>query len=157
KIRAEIYHLKAAGKQNWSKMDKAIEMIEKARAKGMPITADMYTYAAAQTALDAAMPPWLQEGGMKQCVERRKHPCMRERLRHEMTTASNDWENGLMHAGPEGVLLIGFKNPALKPLTGKTLAEVANIRGKSPEETAMDLVMEDESDVATVYFWMSED
>lgn len=157
KIRAEIYHLKAAGKQNWSKMDKAIEKIERARAKGMPITADMYTYAAAQTGLDAAMPPWVQEGGMKQWVQRMKDPAIRERLKHEMTTPSNEWENGLMHAGPEGVLLIGFKNPALKSLTGKTLAEVATMRGKSPEETAMDLVVEDESDVATVYFWMSED
>lgn len=157
KIRAEIYHLKAAGKPNWHKMDRVIEKIEEARAKGMAITADMYTYTAAQTDLDAAMPPWVQEGGLAAWIERLKDPSIRQRVIEELKTPSNSWENGLMHAGPEGVLLIGFKKESMKPLTGKTLAEVAAMRGKSPEETVMDLVIEDESQVGTVYFWMSED
>lgn len=156
-IRAEIYHLKSAGKPNWHKMDKAIEEIEAARQRGMSITADMYTYTAAQTDLDAAMPPWVQEGGLAAWIERLKNPSIRQRVIEELKTPSNSWENGLMHAGPEGVLLIGFKKEALKPLTGKTLAEVAAMRGKSPEETVMDLVVEDESQVGTVYFWMSEE
>jgi N-acyl-D-amino-acid deacylase len=157
KIRAELYHLKAAGKPNWHKMDKAIQKIEDARARGMSITANMYTYTAAQTALDAAMPPWVQEGGLAAWIERLKDPSVRQRVINELKTPSDSWENGLMHAGPEGVLLIGFKKEALKPLTGKTLAEVAAMRNKSPEETVIDLVIEDESRVMTVYFWMFED
>jgi N-acyl-D-amino-acid deacylase len=157
RIRAEVYHLKAAGRANWSKMDEVIARINAARAQGLRITADMYTYTAGATGLDAAMPPWVQEGGHKAWIARLKDPAMRERVKREMTTPTDEWENLFLAAGPEGTLLVGFKNEALKPLTGKTLAEVAAARGKSPEETAMDLVIEDDSRVDTIYFLMSEE
>jgi N-acyl-D-amino-acid deacylase len=156
--RAEIYHLKAAGEANWGKLAQVISKVETARANGMQITADMYTYTAAATGLDAAMPPWVQEGGLKEWIRRLKDPSIRERVAKEMSTPTDQWENLLLAAGsPERVLLVGFKNQALKPLTGKTLAQVAQMRGKSPEETAMDLVVEDDSRISTVYFLMSED
>jgi len=155
---AEIYHFKQGGEQNWAKLDAAIAKVEAARAGGLRITADMYTYPAGATGLDAAMPTWVQSGGLEEWIKRLKDPATRERVIKEMRTPSNDWENLLLLAGsPERVLLIAFKNPKLKPLTGKTLAEVAKIRGRSPEETAMDLVIEDDSRVGTVYFLMSED
>jgi N-acyl-D-amino-acid deacylase len=155
---AEIYHLKAAGKQNWPKMDEAIKKVEDARAQGMKITADMYTYPAGATGLDASMPPWVQEGGLKKWIERLKDPATREKVKKEMSQDAENWENLFYSAGsPENILLVAFKNEALKPLTGKTLGEVAKMRGKSPEETAMDLVIEDNSRVGTVYFLMSED
>jgi N-acyl-D-amino-acid deacylase len=157
-IPAQIYHLKAAGKANWPKLGPAIQKIERARTSGLKITADMYTYTAAATGLDAAMPPWVQEGGYKAWAERLKDPAIRERVRQEMTTPTDKWESLYLAAGsPDQVLLVGFKNDKLKPLTGKTLAEVARLRGKSPEETAMDLVVEDGSRVSTIYFLMSED
>jgi N-acyl-D-aspartate/D-glutamate deacylase len=157
-IRAEIYHLKAAGKSNWPKMDRVIAKVEAARAAGVPITADMYTYVAGHTGLDAAMPPWVQEGGLRKWIERLRDPATRDRVRREMSTPTDAWESLYLAAGsPENVLLVGFKNDQLKPLTGKTLAEVAKLRGKSPEETAMDLVIEDDSRVDTVYFMMSEE
>ena len=157
-VPAEIYHLKAAGEQNWPKIDEVIARIEAARAQGLHITADMYTYPAGATGLDAAMPPWVQEGGLRAWIGRMKDPAIRARLRREMTTPTTAWESLYLAAGsPERVLLVGFKQDALKPLTGKTLAEVAKMRGKSPEETAMDLVIEDDSRVDTVYFLMSED
>ena len=155
---AEIYHFKQAGKANWGKLDAAIAKVEAARASGLRITADMYTYTAGATGLDAAMPTWVQAGGLETWIKRLKDPAVRARLINEMRTPSNDWENLLLLAGsPDKVLLIAFKNPKLKPLTGKTLAEVARMRGKSPEETAMDLVIEDNSRVGTLYFLMSED
>jgi N-acyl-D-amino-acid deacylase len=155
---AEIYHFKQAGEPNWGKIDAAIAKVEAARAAGQRITADMYTYTAGATGLDAAMPTWVQSGGLEAWIKRMKEPATRARLVKEMRTPSNDWENLMLLAGsPDRVLLISFKNPKLKPLTGKTLAEVAKMRGKSPEETAMDLVIEDESRVGTVYFLMSED
>jgi len=157
KIPAEIYHLKAAGKPSWGKLDAAIARIEAARRRGLRITADMYTYTAGATGLDAAMPPWVQEGGLEAWIARLKDPAIRERVKREMATPTDKWENLLLGAGPEGTLLAGFKNDALKPLTGKTLAEVAAMRGKSPEETAMDLVIEDHSRVETIYFLMSEE
>ena len=158
KVPAEIYHLKAAGEQNWPKMDQVIAKIEAARAEGLHITADMYTYPAGATGLDAAMPPWVQEGGLRAWIGRMKDPIIRARVRREMTTPTTAWESLYLAAGSaERVLLVGFKQDALKPLTGKTLAEVARMRGKSPEETAMDLVIEDDSRVDTVYFLMSED
>jgi N-acyl-D-amino-acid deacylase len=157
KIPAEIYHLKAAGKPNWGKLDAAIAKIEAARKRGLRITADMYTYTAGATGLDAAMPPWVQEGGLDAWIERLKDPAIRERVKREMSTPTDKWENLFLGAGPEGTLLAGFKNDALKPLTGKTLAQIAEIRGKSPEETAMDLVIEDHSRVGTIYFLMSEE
>jgi N-acyl-D-amino-acid deacylase len=155
---AEIYHFKQGGKPNWGKLDAAIAKVEAARAGGQRITADMYTYTAGATGLDAAMPTWVQSGGLEEWIKRLKDPATRARLVKEMRTPSNDWENLLLLSGsPKNVLLIAFKNPKLKPLTGKTLAEVAQMRGKSPEETAMDLVIEDGSRVGTVYFLMSED
>ena len=158
KVRAEIYHLKAAGSANWPKLAQLIERVEAARAQGLAITADMYTYTAGATGLDAAMPPWVQEGGLDAWVERLKQPEVRARVAAEMRTPTDAWENLLLGAGsPERVLLVEFKTDALKPLTGKTLAEVAQLRGKSPEETAMDLVVEDHTRIGTIYFLMSED
>jgi N-acyl-D-amino-acid deacylase len=157
KVPAEIYHLKAAGRPNWGKLDQVIQRIEKARAEGVRITTDMYTYPAGATGLDAAMPPWVQEGGLKSWIERMKDPATRERLKKEMTTPTDEWENLLFFAGAENTFLVGFKSDKLKPLTGKSLAEIAKMRGKSPEETAMDMVIEDDSRVGTIYFLMSED
>jgi N-acyl-D-amino-acid deacylase len=157
-IDAEVYHLKAAGQSNWHKMDIAIKRIEDARAQGMNITADMYTYTAGATGLDASMPPWVQEGGYEEWARRLQDPEIRQRVAREMVTPTDKWESLYLAAGsPEKVLLVEFKNDDLKPLTGKTLAEVAKMRGKSPEETAMDLVVEDGSRVGTVYFLMSEE
>jgi N-acyl-D-amino-acid deacylase len=157
RLPAQIYHLKAAGKANWPKMTAAIEKIETARRGGARITADMYTYTAGATGLDAAMPPWVQEGGYVEWVKRLKDPELRARVLKEMATPTDKWESLYLMAGsPERVLLVGFKNDKLKPLTGKSLAEVAKIRGKSPEETAVDLVIEDGSRVSTIYFLMDE-
>ena len=157
-IRAEIFHLKAAGESNWPKMAQAIERIEHARRSGIKLTADMYPYTAGATGLDAAMPPWVQEGGLDAWVERLRQPDVRRRVAEEMRTRSTSWENLYAAAGSaDQILLIAFKNAALKPLTGKSLAEVAKMRGKSPEETAMDLVVEDHTRVGTAYFLMSED
>lgn len=157
-VAAQIYHLKAAGSNNWHKLDAVIAKIEAARASGRRITADMYPYTAGATGLDAAMPPWVQEGGNQAWIKRLQDPAIRERVKREMVTPTDKWESLYLAAGsPERVLLVGFKNPKLKPLTGKTLAEVAKLRGKSPEETAMDLVIEDGSRVTTVYFMMSEE
>ncbi len=157
KIRAEIYHLKAAGKDNWAKLDTVIQHVEAARAEGLHITADMYTYTAGATGLDASMPPWVQEGGYHEWAKRLQDPAIRERVAKEMRNKSEKWENLLLAAGADRVLLVGFANDKLKPLTGKSLAEVAKMRGKSPEETAMDLVIEDGTRVGTIYFLMSEE
>jgi N-acyl-D-amino-acid deacylase len=158
RVRAQVYHLKAAGTNNWPKMEAAIQRIEKARADGLDITADMYTYPAGATGLDAAMPPWVQEGGYTEWSRRLRDPAVRVRVLHEMVTPTDAWESLYLAAGsPKNVLLVAFKNPALKNLTGKSLAEVAALRGKSPEETAIDLVIEDGSRVGTVYFMMSEE
>ena len=155
---AEIYHLKQAGKDNWGKLDEVIKHVEAARAGGQRITADMYTYTAGATGLDASMPTWVQAGGLEAWIERLKDPATRAKVMEEMRAPAKGWENLLLGTGsPEKVLLIAFKNPKLKPLTGKTLGEVARMRGKSPEETAMDLVIEDGSRVGTVYFLMNED
>ncbi len=157
-VPAEIYHLKAAGEANWGKLDEAIHKIEAARAEGLRITADMYVYPAVPNGLNAAMPPWVQEGGFKEWKARLQDPAIRERVRLEMATPSTEWENHLLLAGsPDRVLLVSFKNEKLKSLTGMTLAEVAKMRGKSVEDTAMDLVVEDDSRVGTVYFLMSEE
>jgi N-acyl-D-amino-acid deacylase len=157
-VAAELYHMKAAGKPNWHKLDAMIEKIEKARAEGLRVTADMYNYTAGATGLDAAMPPWAQAGGHRAWVARLKDPRIRPRIVKEMRTLTDEWENLYLLAGsPEKVLLVEFKNPRLRHLTGKTLAEVAKMRGKSPEETAIDLVIEDDSRVGAVYFLMSEE
>ena len=157
RIRAEIYHFKAAGQSNWSKLGEAIARIDAARQSGAEITADMYTYTAGSTGLDAAMPPWVQEGGYKAWAARLQDPKVRERLRREMTTPGSSWENLLLAAGGDGVLLVGFKNESLRMYAGKTLTAVAKLRGKSVQDTAMDLVVEDGSRVQVVYFLMSED
>jgi len=155
---AEIYHLKAAGESNWGKMDQLIHKVDSARSAGLKITADMYTYPAGATGLDAAMPPWVQEGGLEEWRKRLQDPAIRRRVKREMTTPSDQWENLFLGAGsPERILLIGFKADSLKKYTGKTLAEVAKTRKRSPEETAMDLVVGDDSRVGTIYFLMSED
>ncbi|NIJ39701.1 N-acyl-D-amino-acid deacylase [Sphingopyxis panaciterrae] len=154
---AEIYHLKLGGRANWGKLASVVAKVEAARAAGQRITADMYTYTAGATGLDAAMPTWVQAGGLEAWIERLKDPKIRARVAAEMQQPGSDWENLYLGAGADKMILSGFKNDALKPLTGKTLAEVAAMRGKSPEETAMDLVVEDGSRVGTVYFLMSED
>jgi len=157
-IPAEIYHLKAAGKANWSKMDQVIAKVEAARKEGLKITADMYNYTAGATGLDASMPPWVLDGGYEALYKRLKDPVMRKKIAAAISTPSSDWENLYLAAGsPDRVLLVEFKNDALKPLTGRTLADVAKMRGKDPVETIMDLVLEDQSRVGTVYFMMSED
>ena len=154
---AEIYHLKAAGETNWGKLDQVIEMVEAARAEGLRITADMYNYTAGSTGLDAAMPPWVQEGGYDVWAERLRDPEIRGQVAAEMVEQQNDWENLMQGATPEGTLLVGFRNPDLRDYIGRTLAEVSEERGTSAQETAMDLVVEDSSRVQVVYFLMSED
>lgn len=157
-IPAEIYHLKASGRDNWQKMDNVIAMVNEARRQGLKITADMYTYTAGATGLDASMPPWVFDGGREALEKRLQDPAARERIAKEIRTPTNEWENLYLLAGsPDRILLVGFRNEALKPLTGKTLAEVAKMRGKDPVETIMDLVLEDRSRVGTVYFMMSEE
>jgi N-acyl-D-amino-acid deacylase len=157
-VPVEIYHLKAAGRSNWGKLDAALERIERARAQGLHVTTDMYTYVAGATGLDAAMPTWVQAGGIEQWIQRLKDPAIRARVIAEMRAPSKDWESLFRGAGSaDNVLFIGFKNPKLKPLTGKRLSEVARMRGVSPEDAAVDLVIEDGSRVETVYFLMSED
>ncbi len=156
--RAQIYHLKPAGKANWDKSAAGLAKLDAARAAGVDIAANIYTYTAGATGLNAAMPPWVQEGGHDAWVARLKDPKIRKRVIREMRAPAAGWESLYQLAGgAENILLIGFKNEALKPLTGKTLAEVATMRGKSPEDTIVDLVIEDDSRVDTAYFLMSED
>ena len=154
---AEIYHLKQGGEQNWDKLDQVIEMVEAARAEGLRITADMYNYIAGSTGLDAAMPPWVQEGGYDAWAERLRDPSVRARVAAEMGAQQDDWENLMQGATPEGSLLVEFRNPNLRGYIGRTLADVAAERGTSAQKTAMDLVVEDGSRVQVVYFLMSED
>lgn len=157
-IPAEIYHLKAAGKENWGKMDKVLAMVEDARKKGMKITADMYTYPAGATGLDASIPPWSLSGGYSELFKRIQDPDTRKKILEEMRTPTDKWENLRLAAGSaDKVLLVGFRNDKLKPLTGKTLAEVAKMRGTDPENTILDLMLEDQSRVGTVYFLMDEE
>lgn len=159
KLPAEIYHLKFSGKDNWNKIDSVIAMIDNANQEGLKITADMYTYTAGATGLDAAMPPWLQEGGLKEWIKRMQNPVIRKKALQEMRTPTNEWENLMMLAGDfDKVLLMGFTNDSLRRnFTGKTLGQVAKIYGKTPEETAMDLVITDGTRVGTAYFLMTEE
>lgn len=152
---AEIYHFKIAGKSNWPKLPAALAKIEAARSSGIRITADMYPYTAAATGFDASMPHWVLDGGLDAWIARMKKPEIRARLVAEMRHP--DYESALAFAGPEGTLLLGFKNPKLKPLAGKTLAEVAKMRGESPEDTVIDLVIEDGSRIGVAYTLMSEE
>jgi N-acyl-D-amino-acid deacylase len=154
---AEIYHMKMSGRPNWGKMDTIVAKIEAARASGTRITADMYNCTAGATGLDAAMPLWVQDGGLEAWIARLQDPAIRARVKAEMLDDKAPWENLARRAGsPDNVLLLGFKNPKLKPLTGKTLAEVAKLRGTSPEDTMIDLVIEDGSRVGAAYFLMDE-
>jgi len=157
-IRAEIYHLKSSGQPNWHLFDEAITMIENAQEEGLEITADVYTYPAGATGLNVTVPPWVQEGGFAASLERMSDPVLRQQIMREMNTPSDEWENMFLMAGsPDNILMVGFKSEALKPLTGKTVAEVAAMRGTSPEETILDLIVEDGSRIGTVYFSQSED
>lgn len=157
-IPAEIYHLKAGGKNNWPKMDLVIAKLDSARQAGITIAANMYNYVAGATGLNAAMPPWVQEGGYAAWAKRLKDPQIRARVKAEMQTDAQDWENLYFSAGSaDKLILVDFKNDSLKKYTGKTLAEVAALRGTDPEDTAIDLVIQDGSRVGTVYFLMSEE
>jgi len=155
---AEIYHLKMAGKDNWGKLDSVVSMIDNANKAGHRVTANMYTYTAGATGLDATMPPWVQEGGINDWIKRLKTPAIRKKALQEMLTPTDKWENMLRTCGgPENVLLLGFSKDSLKNYIGKTLLEVSKLHGKSPEETAMDLVIADRTRVEAAYFMMSEE
>jgi N-acyl-D-amino-acid deacylase len=155
-VPVEIYHFKQAGKSAWGALDDAIARIEAARKEGLDVSADMYVYEAASTGLDAAMPPWMREGGHDAWLKRLRDPAARARCAAEMESPDTTWDNFFAGAGPDGMLLTGFHAKALQPLVGKTLAEVARARGSSPAATAMDLVVEDGSRAQVIYFLMSE-
>jgi N-acyl-D-amino-acid deacylase len=157
RVPAEIYHLKLGGRDNWGRFAELVARIEAARARGLRITADMYTYTAGATGLDAAMPLWVQAGGREAWIARLRDPALRARVAAEMRRPGQGWENLFYGAGPDGMMFTDFRNPDLRRYAGRTLAEVARERGTSPEETAMDLVVEDGSRVGTIYFLMSED
>ena len=158
KIPAEVYHIKVSGQQNWPKIDDLLSRIEAAQKEGLKITADMYTYTAGGTGLDASLPPWTEDGGYPALFKRLRDPATREKIKAEVQKPTGGWENLYFDAGgPEHILLAEFRSEKLKPLTGKTLAEVARMRGKDPIDTAMDLIAEDESRIGTLYFIMSED
>ncbi len=155
---AEVYHIKAAGKKNWPLLDQMIARIEAARKEGLKITANMYAYTASGTGLDACLPPWTQDGGYPALFTRLRDKATREKIAAEVRTDSDAWENIYLSVGsPDKILLVGFKSEQLKPLTGKSLAEVAKARGKDPVETIMDLLLEDESRISAIYFEMSEE
>ncbi|HEU5050869.1 MAG TPA: D-aminoacylase [Gemmatimonadales bacterium] len=157
-VPAEIYHFKASGRANWNKLDAAIRKVDSARAAGLRITADMYTYPASSTGLDATMPTWVQEGGFDAWVERLRDPAIRARVAAEMRGEGDGYDNAFANAGgPDGILLVSFREDSLRYLIGRTLGDVARARGTSPEETAMDLVIQDGSDVGCVFFTMSEE
>jgi N-acyl-D-amino-acid deacylase len=157
-IPAELYHIKAAGKKNWPKENELLTRIERAQKKGLNVRANMYTYTAAGTGLDACLPPWTQDGGYSELFRRLRDPAMRALIKAEVQVDSDKWENLYVAAGsPDKILLVGFKSEKLKPLTGKTLGEVAKMRGKDPIDTIMDLISEDESRIGTVYYLMSEE
>jgi len=156
KLPAEIYHLKQAGRSNWTKLDTVIDRVERARTEGLAITADMYPYEAGATGLSSCFPPWAHEGGLRATLARLRDPAQRARIRNEMSQPGTDWENLYEAAGtPEGIVLVAFKNERLKPLTGQTLGQVAAGRSADPRDVAMDLVLEDESRVGMVIFMAS--
>src|SRR5438045_903911 len=152
-IPAEVYHIKAAGQPNWGKIDNLLSRIEAAQKEGLKITADMYTYTAGGTGLDACLPPWTEDGGYPALFKRLRDPATREKIKGQVQTPSDEWENMYLAAGgPEHILLSQFKSETLKPLTGKTLAEVAKMRGTDPIDTAMDVIAKDGSRIGTIYF-----
>ncbi|MCY3595027.1 MAG: D-aminoacylase [Bacteroidetes bacterium] len=155
-VRGHIYHLKAAGKNNWHKMEAVIDRIEEVRAEGLEITADIYTYVAGATGLDAAMPPDVREGGMMAWHARLRDPIIRARMEIELMTPSENWENLMLEAGPENVMLVGFRTAPLRQYMGLRLTEVAELRGTSIPATVMDLILEDTSRVGAIYFLMDE-
>jgi N-acyl-D-amino-acid deacylase len=157
-IPAELYHIKAAGKKNWPKENELLTRIERAQKQGLKIRANMYSYTAAGTGLDACLPPWTEDGGYTELFRRLRDPAMRAIIKAKVQVDSDKWENLYIAAeSPDKILLVGFKSEKLKPLTGKTLAEVAKMRGKDPIDTIMDLISEDESRIGTVYYVMSEE
>jgi N-acyl-D-amino-acid deacylase len=156
-VRAEIYHLKASGRTNWPKMDRAIEMIEDARATGHAVTADAYPYTFSGTGLDACIPPWAHEGGFDKLLTRLRDPQTRARILEGMRSSSSSWENAFLETTPDAIVVAGFRQDALRHLTGMTLAQVASRRGTTPEETVLDLLVEDDNNVDALYFAMSED
>ncbi len=156
-IRAEIYHFKQSGRANWPKIDDAIAMVEAARAEGLEITSDMYTYNASSTGLDTTLPPWSREGGQAAFIGRLKDPEIRAKIIADMRTPTDEWAQYLAQNGAENILLVGFKSDALKPLTGERLSDVAAMRGTSVEDTILDLLIEDDSRIDAIYFAMSED
>src|SRR5213596_2039879 len=158
KIPAEVYHIKVSGHQNWPKIDDLLSRIEAAQKEGLKISADMYTYTAGGTGLDASLPPWTEDGGYPALFKRLRDPATREKIKAEVQKPTGAWENLYLDAaGPEHILLAEFRSERLKPLTGKTLTEVAKMRGKDPIETIMDLISEDESRIGTIYYVMSEE
>jgi N-acyl-D-amino-acid deacylase len=157
-IPAEVYHIKTAGKKNWPKEDELLARVERAQKEGRNVRANMYTYTAAGTGLDACLPPWTEDGGYPALFKRLRDPVMRVIIKAEAQVDSDKWENLYLAAGsPDKILLVGFKSEKLKPLTGKTLAEVAKMRGKDPIDTIMDLISEDESRIGAIYYLMSEE
>lgn len=157
-VHGEIYHLKAAGKDNWNKIDSVIRRVERARNEGIDVSANMYTYIAGATGMTAAFPPSLQDGGFGKLRERLMNPTVREEMKKAMNTNATDWENLYYGTGgPENVLLLSFKQDSLKKYTGKTLAEVAKTRGTTPEDAAIDLIIQDSTRVGTAFFLMSEE
>ena len=157
-IPAEIYHLKLAGERNWGRLDDVLARIEAARAEGLEITTNMYTYTAGATGLDAAMPPWVQAGGDSMWIARLRDPLTRAQVVSEMLDDDPDWESLLRLSGSaDRVLLVGFSEDSLRYLTGKSLEEIATLYGLSPEETVAELLVRNNSDVGTVYFLMSEE
>jgi N-acyl-D-amino-acid deacylase len=159
KLPAEIYHFKAAGVANWPKMDAAIARVEAARKAGLPITANMYVYEAGGTSLSACIPPWALEGGEVLMRQRlRREPEFRAKVVHDIRAGIPGWTSFYANAGsPERILLMGFKQEAMKRLQGKTLASIARERGKDPIETLLDLLIEDDSGIGTLYFITSKD
>jgi N-acyl-D-amino-acid deacylase len=157
-IPAEVYHIKALGQKNWGKLDSLLSRIEGAQKQGLKITADMYAYTAGGTGLDASLPPWTEDGGYPALFKRLRDPAMRAKIKAQVQTPTNEWENMYLAAGgPENIILVEFKSQKLKPLTGKTLAEIAKMRGKDPIDTAIDLIAEDESRIGAIYFLISEE
>lgn len=157
KVTGEVYHLKAAGRENWHKMDQAIAKLQAARDEGLPVSADMYTYPFSGTGLSSCIPPWAHDGGFEAMIARLKDPETRQRIKGDMKMPSTKWENMYYENGLDGILLAGFKNLALRKYQGKTLGDVVKERGTDPDDTLMDLIIEDNSRIFTMYFSMNED
>jgi len=156
-VKGEIYHLKAAGRSNWEKLDGVIKRIEEERAKGLPVTTNMYLYTAAGTGLSSTLPPWVEEGGQERFIERLSNPEIRAKLKRIMAEPTDEWENLYVEAGPENIMISAVANDKLRPLVGKRIADIAKERGQDPRDTIIDLLIEDNSRIGTIYFLMSEE